>query len=105
MKAKVASLVSGISLIANLGLAKAVIAEEFNPNGWPTPDIASAKFIREVKEDIITEIPGKETLQTIYKTPEGTYFNSLSVKGRIYGFFVDTDGESPMEYMLIDMTL
>ncbi len=75
---------------------------EYNPDGWPVPDIKNAKFLGEKKKDIISEIPGKETNLQGYKTPEGTYFNVLSINGKTYGFYVDIDGKPPMEFSLID---
>lgn len=99
---KVASLISGAALAASLGLAKVVKGEEYKADGWPTPNINTATFIEEKKKDIITDIPGAETTLRIYKTPQGTYFNTLSINGKLYGFYVDTDGKPPMEYTLID---
>jgi len=100
---KVAAVVSGIAIATTLGLAKLVKAEEFNSNGWPIPNISNAKFLGQKQKDIISEIPGKETLLKGYKSPDGTYFNTLEYNGRIYGFYVDTNGKMPMEYMLMDM--
>lgn len=102
LEKKIAAFIGGVVIAANLAMAKPAQAEEYNPNGWPIPDIKSSRFIGQTKEDLISEIPGKETILRIYKTSEGTYFNSLSLKGKIYGFYVDTDGKPPMEYTILD---
>ncbi len=77
-------------------------AAEIKPDGWPVPDVSGSRFLKERKTDIISEIPGRETVQKAYKTTEGTYFNTLEYNGHKYGFYVDVDGRSPMEYTLLD---
>ncbi len=94
--------IMGLSMLGYVGIAKIANAEEYNPKGFKTPDVKSARFIREKQKDIIDEIPGKETTLKVYKTKEGTYFNTLSIDGKLYGFYIDTDGKPPMEYTLAD---
>jgi hypothetical protein len=106
---KVAAFFSGLALAGSLGLAKVVKAEEINPNGWPVPNRANATLVGNdrIRTDLIEgrNIP---VIQRVYRTPEGTYFNTLSVKDKdgkekIYGYLVDIDGKPPMEYGLIDL--
>ena len=85
------------------GSARVVGAAELKAAGWPIPDVASARFLKERQSDLISELPGAETRQTAYLTPAGTVFNTLHAKGRLYGFYVDTDGKPPMEYTLLDL--
>jgi hypothetical protein len=103
---KVAAFFSGLALAGSLGLAKVVKAEEFNPNGWPIPDITRVEKGAVVIKNIIKTSPDEETIVRAYKTPQGTYFNTLSIikdgKEIIYGYYIDTDGKPPMEYTLID---
>ena len=99
---KLALFASGVALSAQLGLAKIVQAEEYNPNGWPVPNISEAKLLGQKKKDIIAEIPGKETLLKGYKSPDGTFFNTLEYNGHLFGFYIDTNGKPPMEYTVLD---
>lgn len=89
----------GTAIAISISHAKAA---EIRPEGWPVPDVRTATFLKERRADLISELPGKETVQRAYRTADGTYFNTLSVGGRLYGYYVDTDGRAPMEYMLVD---
>ena len=105
---KIAAFASGLALASSLGLAKIVKAEEFNPNGWPIPDVMTAQsFGEKRKTNFLIGIPNKVIIQGIYQAPDGTYFNTLITmvngKEKTFGFYVDTDGKSPMEYTLMDL--
>ena len=94
-------------LASQVGLPRLVNAEEIKPSGWPVPDVkGAAKFYGFKMKDIIDEVPGAETRLGMYKAKDGTRFNTLEVqvngKWVLYGFYVDTDGKRPMEYVLID---
>ena len=93
----------GMALAASVAAGQ-VKAAEINPNGWPVPDVANAKAFGCKMKDVISGIPGKETELCIYQAADGTYFNSLRIKDRIYGYYVDTNGAPPMEYVLFDDT-
>ncbi len=70
--------------------------------GWIIPKVSSATHIGNMRKDLIDEIPGRETVVGVYRARDETYFNTLTANGRLYGFYVDTDGKPPMEYTLFD---
>ena len=74
----------------------------YKKEGWEVPDVKSAKYLGSKQKDKISEIPGKETLLKGYKSKDGTYFNTLEYKGKIYGYQLDINGKAPMEYSLRD---
>lgn len=94
-----------------IGLGSANAAElefGYKAGGWPVPSMVGARHVGGKRKDLITGIPGKETVLDIYKAADGTYFNVLSIygregKSRVYGYYVDTDGKPPMEYTLLDV--
>lgn len=87
------------AIAVSLSVAKAM---EVNPDGWPVPDVKSATLARTAQKDLIESVPGNETTIQVYRTATGTVFNVLSYNDRVYGYFVDTDGEPPIEYALMD---
>ena len=83
-------------------------AQESAKVAYTMPDTVTATQIgKEQIKDLIPEISGAETILRVYKTSEGTYFNTLSVKNskgeeRIYGYFIDIDGKPPFEEVYMD---
>ena len=99
-KKRLAKLIFPAGTIAvSLSVARAM---EVNPDGWPVPDVNSATLVRTTQKDLIESVPGNETTIQVYRTAAGTVFNVLSYSDRVYGYFVDTDGEPPIEYALMD---
>jgi hypothetical protein len=73
-----------------------------NPQGWRFPNIVTAdKEVIRVS-DRTPLIPGKETLLKGYRKPDGTYFMTFEIEGRVFGAQVDTDGKPPFEYGIMD---
>ncbi|MBI2657351.1 hypothetical protein HYX08_01505 [Candidatus Woesearchaeota archaeon] len=105
---RVAAFFSSLALASSLGFAKMAKAEEINPNGWPIPSIAGATLLEtKTRRDIIegVNIP---VIQRVYRTAQGTYFNTLSIttkngQEKIWAYYVDIDGKPPMEYGLVDI--
>ena len=78
-------------------------AEEVNSDGWPLPDLADSVIITETTKDVLPNITGKETTLRVYRTSDVTVFNVLIYNGRVYAYYIDTDGKPPMEYSLVDL--
>ena len=77
-------------------------AEEYKGEGWPVPDLTNAKFLGERKSDILKGILGKESLEKGYKVSNGNYVHILIYDEKYFGYYVDTNGNYPMEYTLLD---
>jgi len=83
-------------------------AQQAKPVAYQLPSTAESKYLGQSKADVVEEIPGPETLVRFYETQKGTRFATLTIvskagKERIYGFNVDTNGQAPFEFSLIDL--
>jgi hypothetical protein len=89
-----------ILLLASLSGARAEIL--LHPEGWKFPNLhtASKEAIR--VSDKTPLIPGKETTRRGYRKPDGTYFQTYEIEGRIFGVEFDDNGKPPFEYSIMD---
>lgn len=91
--------------MAILSSARGSVAGEYREDGFATPNVNNARFDKSIIKDVLDILDiykGKETILKVYVNANGTFFNTLEYKGKLYGFFVDVDGKLPLEYALID---
>ncbi len=90
-------LITVINLVFITGSYGQDTKAQFNPDGWPLPDVQTAQAKSTSKKML-----GKVEAQfELFITPEKTMFNRISTNGETWAYLVDTDGEPPMEYILI----
>ena len=90
------------ALIGLYAMAGTATAGEFKREGWTVPDPSTARFLKQRVLDAVEDIPGAETVHRSYRTSEGTYFATLDHQNRRYGYYVDTNGKPPMEFLILD---
>ena len=71
------------------------------------PGLRGASYVGSSEQDIIAEIPGKETLIVYYESRAGNRIGVLNIISRSgylrsYGLVVDTNGRQPFEYTYLD---
>ena len=76
-------------------------AVEFKKEGWAVPDLTNAQKLGTRPADMIKKIDGSETKETGYKV-NGKYVHIFQMNNQTYGIGLDTNGEYPLEWMLID---
>jgi hypothetical protein len=96
----VAGLLALAAWLAPAAPARAEIL--INPQGWKFPNIVTAAKESIKVSDRTPQIPGKETILKGYRKPDGTYFQTYEIEGRVFGVEIDTDGKPPFEYSLLD---
>jgi hypothetical protein len=79
-----------------------VKAHEFNPQGWPLPNIYGATRYSDSYIDFDPSIPGKETRLEKFNTIDGGRVYRYSHEGRIFSYEVDHDRNDPLDFEIVD---
>ena len=87
---KVASFLSGLALAGNLGLAKVVGAEEYNPNGYNQliPNLNGVHPHETLYIDATDKIPNKETYVERFRLADGKIVARISINGHTFAYSV-----------------
>ena len=87
-----------------LALAWTAVRAEIliHPTGWRFPNIHTADKEAVRVSDKTPFVPGKETVRRGYRKPDGTYFQTYEIEGRIFGVEFDENGKPPFEYSIMD---
>ena len=83
-------------------LASSSLSFAAEKKAYPTPDITKGKLVFQETQLVADVKPPTAVDIKTYKNPDGTMFRVYSVKNVIFRYDVDTNGESPYEYRLLD---
>jgi hypothetical protein len=74
------------------------MAEEFNRNGWPVPDL---KGLTPYTVSIRL-VDGVEKIVETFDTPRGGQVARISGNGRVFAYAVDSNDVPPIDYLILD---
>lgn len=94
--------VAGLAPILALGWTALRAEILIHPTGWRFPNVHTADKEAVRVSDKTPLIPGRETVRRGYRRPDGTYFQTYEIEGRVFGVEFDENGKPPFEYSILD---
>ena len=88
-----------VATFSNAGIANAM---EYKKEGWPIPDLTGSKFLGERNANILSDVPGNESIESGYRTRDGNYVHQVKFKGKTFGYFIDINKNYPLEETILD---
>jgi hypothetical protein len=74
------------------------IGQEVNGEGWSVPDLMGL-----IPYSIqVSRVDGVEKIIEKFFTPNGGHVARISGNGKLFAYAVDSDGDPPIDYLLLD---